>query len=81
MMNYKTYVLNISPLPNGDHEIHKLHECDNLPNPESRITIGMFNSCREAIEITRAKFPGLNLSACMHCSPEWYGQDEDEKRA
>ena len=51
----------------GEHEIHTL-ECEYMPDPWSRLHLGDFSNCRDAIE--KAKLHYDNVDGCHRCSKE-----------
>ncbi len=51
----------------GDHEVHK-SDCQFLPPPEQRISLGEFLSCQEAMREARRHYPQVN--GCFFCIRE-----------
>ena len=59
-----TYYVNKNPNPTGEHEVHK-QGCYFLPLAPNRITLGLFNNCKEALAEARKR--GLTSDGCYHC--------------
>jgi hypothetical protein len=54
--------------PSGQHEVHNLRTCHNLPNPENRKHLGEFSSCHGAV--TLAKRTYNKADGCAFCCPQ-----------
>ncbi len=67
-MAYKYYI-NRNQQPNGDYEVHKSN-CNNGANIENQIDLGYFNSCQEAVEKAKKKYPEVAqyINGCYYCS-------------
>jgi len=61
------YYVNKNAQPNGDHEVHK-EPCFWLPAPENRDYLGIFNSCRDAVNAARKDY--TSVDGCVHCCPD-----------
>lgn len=57
------YYVNNEAQPNGDHEVHQ-ENCKYLPL--TRIFLGFFPSCEEALKEAKKLFPKSN--GCFTCS-------------
>ena len=49
---------------NGEHEVHT-SSCSFLPSVENRISLGMFNTCAEALSAARKYYS--NVDGCFYC--------------
>ncbi|MBO9728292.1 MAG: hypothetical protein J7623_06600 [Chitinophaga sp.] len=63
-MKQKYYVNNNAQL-NGDHEVH-VNSCPYFSVMYSRIYLGEFNSCEEAVREAKKRFPRSN--GCSTCN-------------
>lgn len=63
----KLYYVNKKSQPNGDHEVHT-SECKFLPSKENRKYLGLFSTCKEAVE--EAKKTYKQSDGCFTCSNE-----------
>ena len=61
------YYVNTHAQLNGDHEVHKLG-CSFMPGEQSRIYLGDFDHCREAVR--QAKKHYSQADGCYYCSYE-----------
>ena len=61
------YYVNNNAQENGDHEVHK-KSCKYCPDANSRIYLGYFPNCKEAVRIAGEKFTQVN--GCYYCSKE-----------
>lgn len=59
------YYVNKHAQANGDHEVHK-RGCTFIPNPENRIYLGDFVTCRGAVQ--EAKKHYVQTNGCFYCS-------------
>jgi len=59
------YYVNKKAQANGDHEVHA-YGCSRLPEPENRIYLGEFASCKGAV--TEAKHTYSQSNGCFYCS-------------
>lgn len=59
------YYVNDKPQITGEHEVHK-DGCTYLPDIENRTFLGMFSTCKEAVEKAREKYN--NVDGCYFCS-------------
>lgn len=62
------YCVNKHAQPNGDHEVHRVDHCNNLPNEENRLYLGYFDDCRAAVRKAKETYPQSN--GCAFCAPE-----------
>lgn len=62
------YYVNRNAQPNGDHEVHRADYCPTPADPENRLHLGIFPSCRGAVEAAKRHYPQSN--GCANCSPE-----------
>ena len=58
----------------GEHEVHCLTECDELPELENQISLGAFYNCKEALEHAKNKWPGHIIDGCKFCSPDCHSR-------
>lgn len=56
---------------NNDHEVHE-GICHKMPNMENRIYLGIFSSCKDAVEKAKKIYPRSN--GCYWCSRECHTQ-------
>jgi hypothetical protein len=61
----ETYYVNMNAQDNGDHEVHT-SECKNLPHPENRIYLGVFDNCNDAVRKAKEHYSRSN--GCYYCS-------------
>lgn len=59
------YYVNKNAQINGDHEVHTTG-CSFLPVEHNRLYLGIFASCRGAVQ--EAKKHYLNSNGCFYCS-------------
>ena len=59
------YYVNKNQQANGDHEVH-LSACAWLPEPENRIYLGSFETCRPAVSEATKHFTQVN--GCYYCA-------------
>ncbi|NIJ42347.1 hypothetical protein FHS78_002641 [Parvibaculum indicum] len=59
------YYVNRNAQSNGDHEVHTA-SCSFLPNPENRLYLGDFDSCRPAV--AEAKKTYAQSNGCYYCA-------------
>ncbi|MFC6486882.1 hypothetical protein [Nitratireductor sp. GCM10026969] len=59
------YYVNKNAQSNGDHEVHTTG-CSFMPQPENRIYLGDFTSCRPAV--SEAKKHRDQVNGCYYCS-------------
>lgn len=59
------YYVNKNRQSNGDHEVHT-QSCIYLPNPENRIYLGEFDSCKDAVKEAKKNYSQSN--GCKTCS-------------
>jgi len=62
------YCVNKNAQSNGDHEVHRLDNCNRLPKPENRQDLGYHSSCGTAV--TKAKQYYKQSNGCAYCSPD-----------
>ena len=57
-----------------DHEIHKENNCIRLPELESRIDLGDFNNCQDAIVFAEKEYPDWSnsINGCKWCCSQCY---------
>ncbi|MDZ7840828.1 MAG: hypothetical protein U5R46_08420 [Gammaproteobacteria bacterium] len=61
------YYVNKNAQANGDHEVHR-EGCNFFPDPENRIYLGDFTSCRPAVQEAKKHYRQSN--GCFYCSRE-----------
>lgn len=61
------FYLNSQAQANGNHEIHR-EDCAALPLEKSRILLGTFDFCSDAILMAKDKYQILNLNGCYFCA-------------
>lgn len=61
------YYVNKNAQSNGDHEVHK-RGCSWMPDPENRIYLGDFSSCKPAVREAKKHYSKSN--GCYYCSRE-----------
>ncbi len=61
------YYVNKNAQANGDHEVHK-PGCSFMPDPENRIYLGGFTSCKDAVREAKKYYNRVN--GCYFCSRE-----------
>jgi len=59
------YYVNKNSQANGDHEVHTTG-CSYMPNPENKVYLGDFTTCRPAVNAAKALYPKSN--GCFYCS-------------
>jgi hypothetical protein len=59
------YYVNKNSQQNGDHEVHT-RDCGWLPTSASRLYLGDFSTCSEAVRAARQHYSRCN--GCVHCS-------------
>lgn len=59
------YYVNKNAQANGDHEVHK-SGCSYMPDPENRLYLGIFSTCRGAVAEAKRYYPQSN--GCYYCS-------------
>jgi len=63
------FCVNKNPQSSGEHEVHNLDTCNNLPDKKNQHDLGTFATCRGAVR--KAKEEGFNnVDGCFHCCPE-----------
>ncbi len=63
------YIINRNHQIGWEHEVHKLHACNNLPDLENQIDLWKFNNCTEAINFAKQKYKWSLIDGCKHCVP------------
>ncbi len=53
----------------GDHEVHKVADCNHLPNNENRID---FNADTDSAAMRKAKTYYPNADGCSYCMPAYH---------
>jgi hypothetical protein len=66
MMASDLYYVNKNAQNTGEHEVHK-GDCPVGPLPENSQYLGVFSSCKDAVE--KAKEYYANVDGCAVCSP------------
>lgn len=61
------YYVNKNAQSNGDHEVHTTG-CSFMPEPENRLYLGEFATCRSAVTEAKKTYPKSN--GCYYCSRE-----------
>ena len=61
------YYLNSKAQTNGFHEVHR-EDCVKLPEPGSRISLGTFDFCSDAIAVAQEKYQISKLNGCYYCA-------------
>lgn len=62
------YIVNTEAQAKGEHEVHKLNQCNHLPAPQNRKSLGFHLFCSLALK--EAKKYYINVDGCKHCCPE-----------
>ena len=64
------YCVNKNAQPGtGDHEVHDLSSQKGcLPDPENRLNLGTYASCRGAVEAAKRSYDDVN--GCYYCANE-----------
>lgn len=60
------FIVNKNEQPNGDHEVHKLDFCNQLPISENQLYLGDYQTCQEAVREARKYYTQVN--GCYYCS-------------
>lgn len=60
------YFVNKNSQANWDHEVHTSY-CTHLPTEENRKYLGMFESCRQAVQEAKKIYPSAD--GCAYCCP------------
>ena len=60
-----TYCVNKNAQTNGDHEVHDLGACSQLPEPANRLSLGWHLDCRFAVAEARKTYSQVN--GCYRC--------------
>ena len=52
-----------------NYEVHKLNDCNHLPNLENRIELGIFNDCEKAVAYAKDLYPkqAKDIDGCYYC--------------
>lgn len=61
------YCVNTQAQRGGEHEVHNLVTCNNLPDPSRRKGLGTHPNCRSAVREAKRSYPSAD--GCKHCSP------------
>lgn len=61
------YYVNKNSQSNGDHEVHE-RGCGHMPNPENRLYLGDFTSCRPAVREAKKYYD--TADGCYYCCNE-----------
>lgn len=67
-MANSNYYVNRNAQTNGDHEVHT-SGCNFMPDPENRISLGSFDSCREPVRIAKRDHYSQS-NGCYYCCNE-----------
>ena len=62
------YYVNKIAQPNGDHEVHKWHNCPTPAATENRHDLGEHLSCHSAVAAAKMFHPSAD--GCANCSPD-----------
>lgn len=54
---------------NGDHEVHKVAECNHLPYESNRID---FNAENDSVAMARARTHYSAADGCQYCMPRYH---------
>jgi hypothetical protein len=65
------YYVNRNAQANGDHEVHR-DGCAYMPAESSRIYLGVFSNCTDAVNASRKHYSQVN--GCKKCSPTCHTQ-------
>lgn len=65
------YYVNSTAQTNGDHEVHQ-SGCRFMPAESSRIYLGNFSNCQEAVRAARVHY--IQVNGCYYCSNECHTQ-------
>lgn len=61
------YCVNTQTDNHGDHEVHNIDTCKNLPATYHRKDLGEHYSCSSAVTEAKKTYP--TADGCAHCSP------------
>lgn len=61
------YYVNKNAQSTGEHEVHQTTGCPTPANPENRVALGEFATCKGAIAAARKHY--ANVDGCRNCSP------------
>lgn len=59
------YCVNMKAQATGEHEVHNLSTCKNLPHIEHRKPLGEFSSCNGAVAKAKQTYP--TADGCKYC--------------
>lgn len=62
----KSYYVNNTAQPNGDHEVH-VANCQYIPQTISKKYLGEFDNCNDAVQEARKTYP-RTANGCYYCS-------------
>lgn len=62
------YIVNTQAQASGEHEVHKVDACNNLPDWSHRKALGEHGSCEGAMKIAQLLYS--QVDGCKHCCLE-----------
>lgn len=61
------YCVNKNAQSNGDHEVHNVETCNNLPLSQNQLDLGYHTDCKGAVREAKKTYSTAN--GCAFCSP------------
>lgn len=65
----RTFIVNKQAQSTGEHEVHDLGSCRNLPQFENQVTLGNFENCHQAVIFAKQKYTQDQIDGCAFCCP------------
>ncbi len=66
------YCVNRNAQPEGEHEVHNLETCLELPDPVNRVALGEHAICQSAVAKAKLTYP--TADGCKICSPSCHNR-------